>query len=279
MQLLFMILLNIVMGTIFYLVITLKLEKSATDYREKRLKREMDEILRVFNATAERNITILDNRITVLKKLMVESRNISGIDLTVVEEEMKQSQEIFNLEADSADVMDKLVKANEDRQLKIDKAVPSAENSFTFYVQEMWMLFKDQIKKFSDSIKYRLEKSANEREKTVKQQKKAEMRIQNKKAVKAAESVVVNDNSTASDLQFNELVSKPQEKVFRKKELKNKKLEKSEDELCLMLKAASDKHSLIADLYLQGYNLPVISRCSGIPEGEIKLILNLHNIN
>jgi hypothetical protein len=59
MEFVLLIFINIIMGTIFYLILRLRLEKHASDYKEKRLKREIDEIISIFNETAERNIQFL----------------------------------------------------------------------------------------------------------------------------------------------------------------------------------------------------------------------------
>jgi hypothetical protein len=43
----------------------------------------MGEIITEFNSTAERNITILENKISILKRLLNEAGNIKGIDMRV----------------------------------------------------------------------------------------------------------------------------------------------------------------------------------------------------
>ena len=76
MQLLLLLLFNLFMGAVMYLVISLKLERSATEFRERKLRKEMDEIIREFNATAERNISILENRIKTMRRLLEKSGDI-----------------------------------------------------------------------------------------------------------------------------------------------------------------------------------------------------------
>ncbi|HEY1405976.1 MAG TPA: hypothetical protein VF857_05145 [Spirochaetota bacterium] len=63
-------LVNILVGTVFYLIISLKLEKSASELHVKKIRREMDEMIREFNLTAERNISLLENRIDIMKRLL-----------------------------------------------------------------------------------------------------------------------------------------------------------------------------------------------------------------
>src|SRR6056297_210785 len=85
MQLFILMVINIALGTVFYLVISLKLEKSASEYREKKFRREMDEVIREFNNTAERNISLLEHKINVMKKLLRESGQLSSFDMTLGE--------------------------------------------------------------------------------------------------------------------------------------------------------------------------------------------------
>ncbi|MBN2858442.1 MAG: hypothetical protein JXN63_08580 [Candidatus Delongbacteria bacterium] len=70
--LLWILLTNIFTGTVLYLVLSLKLEKSADEFRIKKLRREIDETIREFNATAERNISLLENRIRMVNKVLKE---------------------------------------------------------------------------------------------------------------------------------------------------------------------------------------------------------------
>ena len=77
--LIWILLTNLFTGTILYLVLSLKLEKSADEFRIKKLRREIDETIREFNATAERNISLLENRIKTAKTVLNGS-GLSGID-------------------------------------------------------------------------------------------------------------------------------------------------------------------------------------------------------
>ena len=81
MDLLLLIVVNIVLATIFYLIMRLRLERSVHTYQEKKLLKIMDEVIREFDSTAERNITILENRISIMKKLLIEAGRIKPIDL------------------------------------------------------------------------------------------------------------------------------------------------------------------------------------------------------
>jgi hypothetical protein len=76
---------NIFLGVVFYLVITLKLEKSASHFREHKLRKEMDAIIQEFNETAERNISILESRIRTMRALLEKSGDLKKIDYIIDE--------------------------------------------------------------------------------------------------------------------------------------------------------------------------------------------------
>lgn len=77
-------LVNVLIGTIFYLVISLRIEKSASEIHVKKIRKEMDDMIREFNVTADRNISLLENRIAVMQRLL-EKGGAESIDLTVDE--------------------------------------------------------------------------------------------------------------------------------------------------------------------------------------------------
>jgi hypothetical protein len=63
-----MIMVNIFIGVALYLIISLKLERSATEFRQQRLRKEMDEIIKEFTQTADRNISLLEHKIVIMKR-------------------------------------------------------------------------------------------------------------------------------------------------------------------------------------------------------------------
>ncbi|HPA62656.1 MAG TPA: hypothetical protein PLM72_01750 [Spirochaetota bacterium] len=92
---------NILIGAVLYLVISLKLEKTSSAFFSRKLKKEMDEIINEFNETAERNISILENRISLMKKIL-EKASVEGVDLTI-------NEEIFRMETEKKDQRKKAV--------------------------------------------------------------------------------------------------------------------------------------------------------------------------
>ncbi|MCL2025951.1 MAG: hypothetical protein FWG92_04005 [Leptospirales bacterium] len=81
MYLFIIILVNIFIGVALYLIISLKLERSVSDFRQQRLRKEMDEMLKEFNLAAERNISLLESRINVMRRLLEQSGAFKGLDL------------------------------------------------------------------------------------------------------------------------------------------------------------------------------------------------------
>ena len=53
----------------------------------------------------------------------------------------------------------------------------------------------------------------------------------------------------------------------------------SEHEIAQMFLTCEDKYSLISELFDKGYTAGIITRCSGIPIGEVKLVLDLNDSN
>src|SRR3990172_3760660 len=86
MQFFFLLLFNIFMGAVMYLIISLKLERSATEFRERKLRKEMENVIHEFNAAAERNISILENKIKILRRLLEKSGDMKLFDVTIDEQ-------------------------------------------------------------------------------------------------------------------------------------------------------------------------------------------------
>lgn len=94
MQLFVSVLINIFIAVVFYLIITVKLERSANEFRQQRLKKEMDEMMRDFSAAAERYISVLENRISAAKRLLEKTGNMQSVDITVSDEGARQTESI-----------------------------------------------------------------------------------------------------------------------------------------------------------------------------------------
>ncbi|MBN1500418.1 MAG: hypothetical protein JW982_09685 [Spirochaetes bacterium] len=182
---------NILICTIFYLFVSLKLEKSASEFYVKKFRKEMDDTIREFNQTADRNISLLENRINVFKILLQKSGQIDSVD--------------FNINDEKKELNDG------GKTAKINRSIFNSRN-------------KDGNFKKNESAVKGIDFTVNE------------------------------------EINFSAL----------------KNPVKAEDEIKNLFHSADDRHSLIGELYEEGIPVDIISRCSGIPAGEIKLILNLH---
>jgi len=211
--------LNIFIGAVIYLILSLKIEKTSSTFQEKRLRKEMDEIITEFNATAERNITLLDNRISVLKKLLNETGSFKGVDFTVLDDQMK----------DNSGEKDIFIKQNTNKVYK-KKKIDDSENQFH--------ISKDATK--------------------VKDMFKDDFHVDN-------ETDLNNIDSNNIDLASDEEI------VLNYKDGQPDDVMDVEE----LFQKTDDKYSLINSLFADGYSIEEISKYSGIPAGEIKLVISL----
>ncbi len=282
MEFIILIFINIIMGTFFYLILRLRLEKHASDYREKRLKREIDEIISVFNETAERNITILENRIEYLKKLMEKSGVLDNIDFRIDDSknnsaEIKNSaqKEIFtgaskqmtdtSIERffSAMTISEPGIRSTEER----DRENPEKNsNSISRYYSQI----KEKITvAFRSVMRYIPDTAA----------------LYNKsgRIINLSDAGEKEDNSPdcagndGSKVSHNFKVKNPHDASLNDDDIMQKSSSGEYSELKQMFSNSEDKYSLISDLFDEGYSPEVICECSGIPIGEIKLVLDLNS--
>ncbi len=257
MQLVILIIVNIALATVFYLVISLKLEKNASEYREKKFRREMDEVIREFNNTAERNISLLEHKINVMKKLLRESGQLSSLDITVGENRGLEQEE----------------SSHDDPPAEADHATDTGKKetehrSFASLVTDGIDSLKKMVKDVS---------SSNESQKTEDGVPEAD-----NTGMPPAPGIMKADKGSSLDItlekDFSSLFASRGEN-----DINNKQVEADEagttavdtSGLKEMFNETGDKYGLVADLYKKGYPLDILARSSGIPLGELKLILNL----
>lgn len=72
---------SVLICTVFYLIIVLKIEKTSSKFFSARLRREMEEMINEFNLTAERNITLLESRIAVMQKLLERTGDYGKVNI------------------------------------------------------------------------------------------------------------------------------------------------------------------------------------------------------
>jgi hypothetical protein len=280
MEFVLLIFINIIMGTIFYLILRLRLEKHASDYKEKRLKREIDEIISIFNETAERNITILENRIDYLKKLLEKSGTIANIDL-----------KIGDLKYNNQDIEEKELK---EKDLKTSNPVNTNFISNTLEIRDNEkdisknLIVNNQDQSFGSISKYYLQikERLNKAFKSVIIHKHGVSDLYNKNG----QSLGVDDtfekyneiqadvSSIADHTRETNEITADDNVVSSNHDSKNDALsEMSDSKLTEMFRNSEDKYLLISELFNEGYPAELICKCSGIPIGEIKLVLDLNS--
>ena len=256
MQLFILIVINIALGTVFYLVISLKLEKSASEYREKKFRREMDEVIREFNNTAERNISLLENKINVMKKLLRESGQISSIDITLGDEKNERTPDTFN------------ENPHDNRHADPEKTpVKTNGKSINDILHETWYSVKNILVDLKEKFP---KNTANRKDRKELSEKTS---IDGTGALQKGNSldITIEKDFTSLNLSTNVDTDKNEEMETVKEDATTVYDENLEE----MFSGAEDKYGLVADLYKQGYPLDILAKSSGIPLGELKLILNL----
>jgi hypothetical protein len=267
---------NILIASIFYLVISLKLERSATEFRSKRLRKEMEELINEFNHTAERNLALLEYKINILRELLKKADALPSLDITINDEteltsgtkkgkkktnkkEQKISEEtLHNTEHMPSKIGTSLFDNSQrhGKELHDDTIVYlERETAKTFsenkpqvptVTEQLSEIARIVLHKFSQYIEKKYSKKATDTSPIFSED----------------EPHSVTQQYDVSQSQYEEKVSQPQNAI-------------DEDELIAMYNDADDKYLMIAKLYSQGYPLQVLSKISGIPIGEISLILNL----
>lgn len=282
---LLLIIVNIIIATLFFVILRLKFEKSIPTYRIDRVRREMDEIIREFNATAERNISILENRIAIMKRLLVDTGTQKSVDINVCDYEEKRDSNSDNLSVnclkssfDDNEYVENIkegIKFSEKNILKNQRIRKFKQGNAILSMELLPDLFRKIFYVFK--ILKRIVKGSN---------KNRKVNINN------YNNLIVSDNFEA-DIK-NKLIDEDDEKnnftsnnaINIQNYLLNEdrvnydresNTNMSEKEISSLFIASDDKYYLIFELYNQGYTIDVISRCSGIPEGEVKLVLDLNN--
>ena len=208
---------NLIIAVVIYLLLLIKIERMSSSFHETKMRQEMDEVLNEFNAAANRNIDILDNRISLLKKLTEKTDKYKSVDIINYDENYKFDQKKENnIKQHNNSIVEK-VKSGISNVLEhsIDYKKKKKEVGSVFDVK-LDKNFDNLISDFSN-----IEKEENEPNKDLKEQSKEE---------------ILNS-------------------AFQK---------------------TNDRYTLILDFFEDGYPIDLLSKYSGVPEGEIKLIVNLN---
>lgn len=277
MQLVILIMVNILIASIFYLVISLKLERSATEYRSKRLRKEMEELINEFNHTAERNLALLEYKINILRELLKRADALPSLDITVNDD----NEKIKGAKKGKKKISQK-------ENIFFPEKIDAKEEGNTILREIPADILKKESNKLHENTIVYLEKEKNEslpnnknQVPPVKEQlseiasilfDRIRLYIVNKYNKKTNDTYLAGPENISADLteEYDTLPSQNNEKT-----METVAPHIDEEELMAMYQNADDKYLMIAKLYSQGYPLQLLSKISGIPIGEISLILNL----
>lgn len=277
---------NIAMFAIFYLIISLKLERSASEFRERRLRKVMDDIIKEFNETSERNITILENKISVMKRLLDASGSFKSIDISVMDDEHTD----FKVTGDTGSSTTHSSPTPVFNNLGGSKVSASAPRNSISTADRIGGRFSVFGRRLYDAgcmvgvmIREKILASRNTNRSMVSQRNDSPVMM-------PSQSLVKPERESRFDYTVDEQVSPTVYEDFTiEKEyadIKDQLLaadgteefdKMSERELTGLFISSDDKYNLISDLFKEGYTVELLSRSSGIPVGEIRLVLNLNN--
>jgi hypothetical protein len=251
MEFFILLVLNIFIGAIIFLVLSLKIEKNSSTFQEKKLRNEMSEIITEFNATTDRNITLLENRISVLKNLLMETGELKSVDFTILDDKMK----------DNSNRKDFFDKQKRNKTVKKKKWIDDSENQYH--------ITKDEIKikdMFKNDFHVDNESDLNNND----QNNKKFLNKSKKEDEILSEKVLVVENSVF-EKENNVDLSADEEIILNYKDQQSDSIDMEE-----LFQKTNDKYGLITALFADGHSIEELSKYSGIPSGEIKLVISLN---
>ena len=270
MQFFALILINIAMFAIFYLLISLKLERKATEFREKKLRRLMEEMIADFNETAERNITLLENRINTMKRLLQSPGGIRSLDVSVMDGEEESigiapaPEETHT--ARGADTVEKK-KAGGNGNAQVGPTLSMAGEALVKGAGTLARKLRGLMTKprESDGMEephaFPGDDISNPGERAVAERITGDTHHE-------PEFMEGRKSGSLIQKDFSALGSNAKKGTAAD-------ILAVEEEIMILFREAGDKYALVGDLYGKGYSIELISRSSGIPQGEIRLVLNL----
>jgi hypothetical protein len=234
-------LVNILIGTIFYLFISLRLEKSASELQVKKMRREMDEMIREFNMTAERNISLLENRIELMKRLL-EKHGLNPEFDFITEKD--------NPPGDQKTAVDSSRKPESD----LSKQKNHISNEST-------------VKSESGILKKLSAKLMNVIHETP--------AIQDNQTERGTEK---KHRESSIDIKLDEDMITAMKKGSPKKDPITEPRSVSDMQTALALAdGRKEIYALLSQFYDEGNSIEELSRASGIPVGEISLVVSLNS--
>jgi hypothetical protein len=286
MEFLFMVLINIFLAAVIYLVISLKLEKSASEFHEKKLRKEMDDILREFNAAAERNITLLERKIQTARRVLEQAGELPHVDVRLGEEEFEKrhNEEIAEEPVpEPAATMEPASPSSHERK----KGLPLLFNEFKSRIHALVTERKVFARQASAASSEKEPVSGGDpggHENPVKGEGDTprpggiDIRIDEP----AGPSIEKDAVSLSTYKGFSrpgkqETLSEADRADFDKEDQTGVSSGKDENEnLQDLFRESSDVYSLACELYRRGHPVEELARYSGLSVGEISLVVNLH---
>lgn len=284
MQLIILIMVNILIASVFYLVISLKLERSATEFRSKRLRKEMEELINEFNNTAERNLSLLEYKINILRELLKRGDALNGIDI-IIDDENVQPLSAEKSKTKSHNRKNNLTAETKNTGKKHDAIIADIINQRNV-VNEMQSDFNNEksINKQNNIESPIMEGNSaipSVKEQLLELSRIIVARIKEYIKCKYKKNVAMKD---LSDVHYHEMQDMSTTSFQSDSYILEESMTKTSEEdtsnvdetvLQQMYENADDKYLFIAKLYSRGYTLQMLSKISGITISEISLILNL----
>jgi hypothetical protein len=252
MQFFFLLLFNLFLGAVLYLVISLKLERSATEFRTRKMRKEMDEMIGEFNATADRNISLLERKIRIMRLLLEKAGDIKSLDLIAAEDEPAPAPDI---------VCEKPALQPDDARRAPEPAAgihrsapePGVENNAGALIKKGLLLFVEKIRHKLQTD--RATAASDRYEPAASVDGYSEPGADRRHLIEKDLSGVVPEE-VGADIECGTTLT--------------------EEEIIEIVTSSPDRYSMVAILNERGCAIEEISRYSGIPIGEVRLVLNLN---
>jgi len=253
MEILLLFILNIFTGALIYLLLSLKIEKNSSTYQEQKLKKEMGTIITEFNSTAERNITLLEARISVLKKLMGEIGAIKSMD--IIMDHKPGIENILPEKADGREVINQSerdAKASDLDRIITKNAADIAEISRAGTV---------------------LGRSAAGPELKTDAEPRVKKEVTGNLYSHPGDSIMDRSGGASGQVTRGERIDFISDDEI---DIRSDPGALQEENPAKLFETADDKYSLIAELYGRGYSVEDLAAYSGVPAGEVRLVISLN---
>jgi len=257
MQFFFLLLFNLFLGAVLYLVISLKLERSATEFRTRKMRKEMDEMIGEFNATAERNISLLETKIRVLRLLLEKAGDIRTLDLIAAGDEPAPVAEISRGE--------QAPRVNPVRPDQLPAAGKTIEAPDLYSKNNAGYFIKKGLLLFVEKIRHRLRTGGTGA-------------IAGDGDAFRSEPAAAADGYPGPAADRRRLIEKDLSGIAREEAVTEPEcgVAITEEEIIEIVTSSPDRYSMVSVLNDRGCAIEDISRYSGIPIGEVRLVLNLN---